>query len=106
MIGEHGDSMVPLVEYASVSGVPITSFLTQDQIERIVRLTVASGSDAIKHKGSTIYPPGAVIAMTKDAVITRRNRLMIVSTCLCGKYGFSDAAIWVPVILGKNALKR
>ncbi len=69
VIGEHGDSMVPLVEYACVSGIPITTLLTKEQIEKIVHLTVNSGADVIKLKGSTIYAPAAVIAMMADAVL-------------------------------------
>jgi malate dehydrogenase len=106
VIGEHGDSMVPLIEYASVSGIPVTNFLTQEQIEKIVRLTVTSGSDVIKLKGSTIYAPGAVIALTADAILTGRNRVMSVSTILSGEYGFSDVSIGVPVVLGKDGVER
>ena len=106
VIGEHGDSMVPLVEYASVSGIPITNFLTKEQIEKIVHLTVTSGSDVIKLKGSTIYAPGAVIAITADAILTGRNRVMSVSTCLDGEYGFSDVSIGVPVVLGKSGVEK
>ncbi len=106
VIGEHGDSMVPLVEYASVSGIPITNFLTKEQIEKIIHLTVTSGSDVIKLKGSTIYAPGAVIAITADAILTGRNRVMSVSTCLDGEYGFSDVSIGVPVVLGKSGVEK
>ena len=106
VIGEHGDSMVPLVEYASVSGIPITNFLTKEQIEKIVHLTVTSGSDVIKLKGSTIYAPGAVIAITADAILTGRNRVMSVSTCLDGEYNFSDVSIGVPVVLGKSWVEK
>jgi len=106
VIGEHGDSMVPLVEYASVSGIPIINFLTKEQVEKIVHLTVTSGSDVIKLKGSTIYAPGAVIAITADAILTGRNRVMSVSTCLDGEYGFSDVSIGVPVVLGKTGVEK
>ncbi|MGB9671632.1 MAG: malate dehydrogenase [Candidatus Bathyarchaeales archaeon] len=106
VIGEHGDSMVPLVEYASVSGIPITLLLSKEQIERIVNLTVSSGSDVIKLKGATIYAPAAVIAIMADAVMRGRNRIMGVSTYLQGEYGFSDIAIGVPVVLGKNGVER
>ncbi len=106
VIGEHGDSMVPLVEYASVSGVPITNFLTEAQIEKIVHLTVTSGADVIKLKGSTIYAPGAVIATTADAILTGRNRVMSVSTCLDGEYGASDVSIGVPVVLGREGIEK
>ena len=106
VIGEHGDSMVPLVEYSSVSGIPITNFLSKEQIEKIVHLTVTSGSDVIKLKGSTIYAPGAVIAITADAILTGRNRVMSVSTCIDGEYGFSDVSIGVPVVLGKSGVEK
>jgi len=106
VIGEHGDSMVPLVDYASVSGIPITVLFTREQIEKIVNLTRTSGSDVIKLKGSTTYAPAAVIAIMADAVLRGRNRVMSVSTYLQGEYGFSDVSIGVPVILGKNGVER
>lgn len=106
VIGEHGNSMVPLVEYASVSGIPITRLLTKEQIDKIVNLTISSGSDVIKLKGSTIYAPSVVIAIMADAVLRGRNRVMSVSTFLQGEYGFSDVSIGVPVILGRNGVER
>ncbi len=106
VIGEHGDTMVPLVEYASVSGIPITCLLTKEQIDKIVRLTISSGSDVIRLKGSTTYAPAVVIAIMADAVLRGRNRMMSVSTYLQGEYGFSDVSIGVPVILGKNGMEK
>jgi len=106
VIGEHGDSMVPLVEYASVSGIPITNFLTAEQIDKIIHLTVSSGSDVIKLKGSTIYAPGAAIAITADAILTGRNRVMSVSTCLNEEYEYSDVSIGVPAVIGKNGVEK
>jgi malate dehydrogenase len=106
VIGEHGDSMVPLVEYASVSGIPITCLLRKKQIEKIVNLTITSGSDVIKLKGSTTYAPAAVIGIMADAILRGRNRVMGVSTYLQGEYGFSDVSIGVPVILGRNGVEK
>jgi len=106
VIGEHGDSMVPLASYASVSGIPIKHLLKKEQIERIVDLTRTSGADVIKLKGSTIFAPGAVIAIMADAVLRGRNRVMGVSTCLKGEYGISDVSIGVPCVLGKNGVER
>jgi malate dehydrogenase len=106
VIGEHGDSMVPLIEYASVSGIPITSLLRKEQIEKIVNLTITSGADIIKLKGSTIYAPAAVIAIMADAIARGRNRVMGVSTYLKGEYGFSDLSIGVPAILGRKGVER
>lgn len=106
VIGEHGDSMVPLVNYASVSGIPITDLLKREQIQKIVNSTRTSGTDVIKLKGSTVYAPVAVIAIMADAVLRGRNRVMGVSTYLQGEYGFSDVSIGVPCVLGKNGVER
>ena len=106
VIGEHGDSMVPLVNFASASGIPITTLLGKEQIEKIVNLTRTSGSDVIQLKGSTVYAPAAVIAIMVDAVLRGRNRVMSVSTPLQGEYGFSDVSIGVPSVLGKNGIER
>jgi malate dehydrogenase len=106
VIGEHGDSMVPLVKYASVTGIPIATLLTKKQISKIVQQTITSGADVIKLKGSTIYAPAAVIAMMADAVVNDRRRVMSVSTCPSGEYGCSDYSIGVPVVLGKNGVEK
>ena len=106
VIGEHGDTMVPLVRYASVSGIPITELLDTKQIEKIVALTRSSGSDVIKLKGATTFAPSVVIAIMADAVLKGRNRVMGVSTYLQGEYGFSDVSIGVPCVLGKNGVER
>ena len=106
VIGEHGDSMVPLVDYATVSGISIKKLLEKNQIEKIVSLTRASGADVIKLKGATTYAPAVVIAIMVDAVLRGRNRVMSVSTFLQGEYGFSNISIGVPVILGKNGVER
>jgi malate dehydrogenase len=106
VIGEHGDSMVPLVNYASVSGIPITDLLKREQIQKIVNSTRTSGTDVIKLKGSTVYAPAAVIAIMADAVLRGRNRVMGVSTYLQGEYGFSDVSIGVPCVLGKSGVEK
>jgi malate dehydrogenase len=106
VIGEHGESMVPLVEYASVSGIPITTLLPKNRIADIVDKTRTSGADVIKLKGATTYAPGAVIAMMADAVLKGRNRVMSVSTCPEGEYSCSFVSIGVPVVLGKNGVER
>jgi malate dehydrogenase len=106
VIGEHGDSMVPLVDHASVSGIRIKDLLKPKQIERIVHLTRTSGADVIKLKGATLHAPGVVIAIMVDAVLRGRNRVMSVSTYLQGEYGQSDVSIGVPVVLGRNGVER
>ena len=106
VIGEHGDTMVPLVEYASITGIPITDLLSPEQIETAICQTITSGQDVIQLKGSTTYAPAAVIAIMADAIITGRNRVLSTSTPLNGEYGLTDLSIGVPVILGKNGIEK
>ncbi len=106
VIGEHGDSMVPLVECASVSGIPVTKLLSEKRMNEIVNMTISSGADVINMKGSTIYAPAAVIAVMADAILKDRKRVIGVSTYLDGEYGLSGIAIGVPVVLGKNGVER
>ena len=106
VIGEHGDTMVPLVKYASVSGIPITQLLNKQQIRKIVQQTVTSGSEIIKLKGATTYAPAAVIAIMTDAILRARNRVIGASTILQGEYGLEDISIGVPVILGKKGIEK
>jgi malate dehydrogenase len=106
VIGEHGDTMVPLVEYASITGIPITNLLTPEQIEAAICQTITSGQEVIQLKGSTFYAPAAVIAIMADAILTGRNRVLSASTPLNGEYGLTDISIGVPVILGKNGVEQ
>lgn len=106
VIGEHGDSMVPLVNFASVSGIPIAALLEKEQIEKIVNLTKTSGADVIKLKGSTTYAPAVVISIMADAVLRGRNRVTSVSTYLNGEYGLSELSIGVPCVLGRNGVEK
>ena len=106
VIGEHGDKMVPLIEYASITGIPITDLLTNEQIETAICQTITSGQDVIQLKGSTTYAPASVIAIMADAILTGRNRVLSTSTPLNGEYGLSDLSIGVPVILGKNGIEK
>lgn len=106
VIGEHGDTMVPLVEYASVTGISITKLMTEEQIAKINNLTVSSGSDVIKLKGSTTYAPAAAISIMADAIVRGRNRVMGVSAVLRNEYGFSDISLGVPVVLGSNGIEK
>jgi malate dehydrogenase len=106
VIGEHGDSMVPLIDFATVSGIPISDLLSEQQIARVVEATVSSGADVIALKGSTVYAPAGVIAIMADAIFTGRNRVMSVSTILDGEYGHRDLSIGVPVVLGRNGVEK
>ncbi|UCH37163.1 MAG: malate dehydrogenase [Candidatus Bathyarchaeota archaeon] len=106
VIGEHGDSMVPLINYTTISGVPITSFLENSTLADIVHQTRTSGSRVIRLKQATTYAPGTVIAVLVDAILRGRNRVTSVSTPVEGEYGLSDLCIGVPAVIGTNGVEK
>ena len=106
VIGEHGETMVPLVEYASISGIPIKDLMTQEQIDTAVCQTVTSGQQVIALKGATTFAPATAIATMADAILTGRKLVLSVTTPLEGEYGLTNLSIGVPVILGKNGIEQ
>ncbi|MCL1977112.1 MAG: malate dehydrogenase [Candidatus Bathyarchaeota archaeon] len=106
VIGEHGETMVPLIEYASVSGIPIKDFMAQEQIDIAACQTVTSGQEVIALKGATTFAPSTAIAVMADAILTGRNLVLSATTPLEGEYGLSGLSIGVPVILGRGGIEK
>ncbi len=106
VIGEHGDHMMPLVDYTTVSGIPVRKLLGKPTIDRIVENTKSSGSDVISLKGGTVYAPAAVIAVMAEAVLRGRNRVMAASVIPNGEYGLRNLAIGLPIVLGKDGAEK
>jgi malate dehydrogenase len=108
VLGSHGDQMVPLPRYTTVSGVPITELLPPETIERINDRTRKAGTEIVNllKTGSAYYAPGAAVAEMVEAIVQDKKRLMPCSVLLKGEYGLNDVFIGVPVILGKNGVER
>ena len=108
VLGGHGDSMVPLPRYTTVSGITITELLPADAIERIVRRTRKAGGEIVAHlkTGSAYYSPAAATVEMVEAILKDKKRIMPVSACLTGEYGLDDIYIGVPVILGKGGVEK
>ncbi|MBN2738985.1 MAG: malate dehydrogenase [Spirochaetales bacterium] len=108
VLGGHGDQMVPLKNYSSVAGIPITQLLDKDTIESMVRRTRTGGGEIVSFlkTGSAFYAPGASVAKMVEAVIKDEKRLMAVSAYLRGEYGYRDIFLGVPVLLGKNGVEK
>ena len=108
VLGSHGDQMVPLPRYTTVSGVPITELLPPETIERINDRTRKAGTEIVNllKTGSAYYAPGAAVAEMVEAIVRDKKRLMPCSVLLKGEYGLNDVFIGVPVILGKNGVER
>ncbi|MFN4180060.1 MAG: malate dehydrogenase [Armatimonadota bacterium] len=108
VLGSHGDQMVPLPRYTTVSGVPITELLPPDTIERINDRTRKAGTEIVNllKTGSAYYAPGAAVAEMVEAIVRDKKRLMPCSVLLQGEYGLRDVFIGVPIILGKNGMEK
>lgn len=108
VLGSHGDDMVPLPEYTTVSGIPITKLLPQDRIEALVERTRKGGGEIVQllKTGSAYYAPGASAARMAQAIIRDEKQLLPCSALLTGQYGLDDVYIGAPVLLGKGGVER
>ncbi|MFV2015293.1 MAG: malate dehydrogenase, partial [Candidatus Heimdallarchaeota archaeon] len=108
VLGGHGDSMVPLPRHTSIGGIPLSEFLSQDAIDRIVERTRKGGGEIVNllKKGSAYYAPGNAVAEMVEAVIRDQKRVLPVVAYLDNKYGMSDVYAGAPVILGKNGVEK
>ena len=107
VLGGHGDSMVPLVRYAHVGGVPLTKLLPRETIDRLVERTRHGGAEIVNLlKTSAFYAPGAAIAQMVEAVVRDRKRVLPASVYLDGEYGERGICMGVPIVLGAGGVER
>jgi len=106
VIGEHGENMLPLARFSSVSGVPLTSLLSKEKLDEIVHSTKQVASKVIELKGATTHAPGNAISAIIESVVRDRKRVIPVATYLDGEYGHSDVTIGVPAQIGRNGVEK
>ena len=106
VIGEHGENMLPLPRFSSVSGVPLTSLLPADRTEELVRSTKEVAARVIATKGATVHAPGNAIAAMVESVMRDKRQVIPVSTYLDGEYGHSGVCIGVPAVVGRGGVEE
>lgn len=108
VLGGHGDAMVPLPGYCTVSGVPVTQLLPEGRIDAIVERTRKGGGEivALLKQGSAFYAPGAAVVQMAEAIIKDKKRILPCSAYLEGEYGLEDIYFGVPVKLGKEGVEE
>ncbi len=108
VIGGHGDTtMIPLVRYAAYRGVPATSYLPAEQLEKVAADTMVGGATLTKLLGTSAWmAPGAAAAQVVSAVLHDSHKLISCSALLDGEYGEKDLCIGVPCILGRNGIEK
>ena len=107
VLGGHGDSMVPLVSYASISGIPLTYFLSEEKLAPIIERTRKGGGEIVAYlkTGSAYYAPAAGAVQMVEAIVKDKKRILPCSAYLQGEFGQEGIYIGVPCRLGKGGLE-
>ena len=107
ILGGHGDTMVPLPRYTTVSGIPVTQIIEKNILDAIVDRTRKGGGELVKLMGTSAwYAPGAAAAQMAEAIVRDQNRIFPCCVELTGEYGVKDTFLGVPVKLGKGGIKE
>ncbi len=108
VIGGHGDTtMIPLVRYAAYRGIPASSYLPAEQLEKVAADTMVGGATLTKLLGTSAWmAPGAAAAQVVSSVLHDSKKLISCSALLDGEYGEKDLCIGVPCILGRNGIEK
>jgi malate dehydrogenase len=108
VLGGHGDSMVPLISYTSVSGIPITQLVDKKTLDAIVKRTRGGGGEIVKllKTGSAYYAPSAGAVQMAESIVKNKKRILPCSAWLEGEYGMNGLYVGVPCKLGENGVEQ
>ena len=108
VLGGHGDTMVPLVSYTTVSGIPITQLLDRKTIDAIVDRARNGGAEIVKYlkTGSAYYAPSAAAVQMCEAIVRDQKRILPCAAWLEGEFGMSGLFLGVPCKLGRSGLEK
>jgi len=107
LMGGHGDTMVPLPRYTTVSGIPVTQLIDKNKLDAIVDRTKKGGGEIVGLMGTSAwYAPGAAAAQMVEAIMLDQNRIFPCAVLLEGEYGINDLFLGVPVKLGHGGIKE
>ncbi len=107
VLGGHGDTMVPLVRYCSVGGIPVTKLISKERLDEIVKRTRDGGIEIVNYlkTGSAYYAPSISAVEMAEAILKDKKRIMPVAAYLEGEYGHRNVVCGVPVKLGGNGIE-
>ena len=113
VLGGHGDTMVPLIRYSAVAGIPVPDLIkmgwsTQEKIDKIVQRTRDGGAEIVGllKTGSAYYAPATSAIEMAESYLKDKRRLLPVAAHLTGQYGVKDTYVGVPVVIGANGVER
>ncbi len=108
VLGGHGDTMVPLVRFTSVSGIPLTELMDQATIDRLVERTRNGGAEIVKYlkTGSAYYAPSAAAIEMTESILKDKKKVLPCAAYLEGEYGINGLFVGVPVKLGSQGVEK
>jgi malate dehydrogenase len=108
VLGGHGDTMVPLVSYTTVSGIPVTQLIDRAKLDQIVDRTRKGGAEIVSllKTGSAYYAPSAAAVQMAESIVFDQKRILPCSVWLEGEYGQSGLFLGVPCKLGRRGLEQ
>jgi malate dehydrogenase len=108
VLGGHGDTMVPLISYTTVSGIPVTQLMDKATLDAIVDRTRSGGAEIVKHlkTGSAYYAPSSGAVQMVEAIVNDQKRILPCSAWLEGEYGMQGLFLGVPCKLGAKGLEK
>jgi malate dehydrogenase len=107
VLGGHGDTMVPVLSYCTINGIPVRQLIEQDRLDAIIERTREGGAEVVKLMGSSAYyaPASAAVQMMRSYLYDEK-RLLPCAAYLTGEYGFRDIYMGVPVVLGAGGVEK
>jgi malate dehydrogenase len=108
VIGGHGDTtMIPLTRFASYKGVPVSNFLSAEELDKVAKDTMVGGATLTGLLGTSAWmAPGAAASFLVESIIKDQKKMIPCAASLEGEYGMDDIMIGVPVIIGKNGIEK
>ena len=108
VLGGHGDTMVPVVSYTNVAGVPVTQKVGRERLDEIVQRTRDGGAEVVKllQKGSAFYAPSAATAEMVDSIVLDQGRVLPCAALCQGEFGIDGLFVGVPVKLGNQGIEE
>lgn len=108
VLGSHGDTMVPVLSYTQVGGVPVEKLLPKEKLEKIIERTRNAGAEIVSllKTGSAYYAPSAAVLEMVEAIVFDRKRILPCCVLCEGEYGINGIFVGVPVILGKSGAEK
>lgn len=106
VLGEHGENMIPIASHTYVSGVPLSTLLSEAEIQQAIEDTRKVAAEVISKKGATVFAPGRVVARMAKAVVDDTKEVVPASAYLEGEYGLSGLCIGVPLKLGRGGIEQ